>query len=164
MEAWRAADDEQDRLRHHFLDYVTHHRDAMQRSCRPEHITVSALIMNGEHVLLTMHDRVRRWLQTGGHCEPSDSSMVSAARREATEESGIAELSLMPNPVRLARHFAPFCKQNAAVHHLDVQYLAIAPDNARTRESDELGWWPAGALPANTDDAVRELVTACTAS
>ena len=45
------------------------------------------------------------WLQMGGHCEPEDATLAAAALREATEESGIAGLTLLPGgPVRLDRH------------------------------------------------------------
>ena len=45
------------------------------------------------------------WLQMGGHCEPEDATLADAALREATEESGIDGLTLLPGgPVRLDRH------------------------------------------------------------
>ena len=40
-------------------------------------------------MLLTLHRKVGRWLQLGGHCEPADTTLAGAALREATEESGL---------------------------------------------------------------------------
>jgi 8-oxo-dGTP pyrophosphatase MutT (NUDIX family) len=112
------------------------------------------------HVLLTLHSKIKRWLQMGGHCEQGDASMRAAAGREALEESGITGLELSDAPVRLDRH-------RVACHggswHLDVQYVATAAPGAVEVISDEsldLRWWPVDALPPDTDDALRALVTA----
>ena len=58
-------------------------------------------------VLLTLHPRVGRWVQLGGHCEPEDPTIAAAALREATEESGIAGLQIDPDPVHLDVHPSP---------------------------------------------------------
>lgn len=137
----------------------------MWRSCSPDHLTASALIVSADrrHVLLTLHARAKRWLQTGGHCESGDATLAAAAMREAHEESGIDGLSIGNAPVLLSRHAVPFC--DPAAHHLDVQYCAIAPVNPVIRvssESDDVRWWPAEALPEDADAAVRDLVAVCT--
>ena len=136
----------------------------MWRTCSPDHLTASALVVDadGDRVLLTLHRRHRRWLQMGGHCEPGDATLQDASRREATEESGIAGLRLDPEPLRLDRHQVARGPRGAA-HHLDVQYLAMAPRGARARisaESEALEWFPVDGLPDDTDDSVRALVAA----
>ena len=116
----------------------------------------------GDRVLLTLHRRLGRWLQTGGHCEPGDTSLRAAAQREATEESGISGLVVDPVPLRLDRHRVP-CGPLRPAHHLDVQYLALAPADAQERvgpESFALGWFGTSDLPEPTDDSVRALVAA----
>ena len=45
-------------------------------------------------VLLTLHPKVGRWLQLGGHVEIGDASLREAARRETIEEGGIADVTI----------------------------------------------------------------------
>ncbi len=101
---------EQERLRLDYLDHLADHPDGMWKPCRAGHITASALVVDPREgrVLLTLHKKIELWLQTGGHCEPQDATLADAALREATEESGIAGLTLLPGgPVRLDRHQTP---------------------------------------------------------
>jgi 8-oxo-dGTP pyrophosphatase MutT (NUDIX family) len=159
LSTWDAPDDRQERLRRSYLDHLARHDDGLLKACREAHVTASALVVDavGGRVLLTLHARIGRWLQTGGHCEPADSTLADAALREATEESGISGLTLLAAgaPVTLDRHDTP-----CAVH-LDVQYAALAPDGATeliSEESLDLQWFAFDALPTGADDSVRALV------
>jgi 8-oxo-dGTP pyrophosphatase MutT (NUDIX family) len=159
---WDAPGPDQDRLRADYLEFLDAHEDAMLRSCVPGHLTASALVLREDRseVLLTLHPKFDRWLQTGGHCEPGDATLREAAGREAREESGIDSLVVSAEPVRLDRHRVG-C--HGGSWHLDVQYVAIAPTGAehvRSEESLDLRWWPVGALPEPADESVRALVAA----
>ena len=165
---WVAPDAGEDLLRQDYLDHLTTRGDGVWRSCHPAHITASALVVDAERgrVLLTLHRKVGLWLQLGGHCEPDDASLAAAALREGTEESGIAEgLALYPaeapEPVKLHRHAVRCAGRDQPENtHLDVQYLLLAPPGAVERISEEsldLRWFDYDALPALTDDAVRDL-------
>ncbi len=76
-------------------------------------------------MLLTLHARLGRWLQTGGHIEATDPSLEAAAEREACEESGLTDLALDPSPLLLSKHEVP-CGPVRPTYHLDVQYLVLA--------------------------------------
>ena len=60
----------------------------------PLHVTASALIVHPPtgQVLLRWHQRQQAWLQVGGHGDPGESDPLAIARREAAEETGLANL------------------------------------------------------------------------
>ncbi len=164
LSAWQPTDAVQSSLRKQYLAHLDAHDDAMWRSCHPDHLTASALVMSddGRYVALTRHRKLGRWLQFGGHCETADASLADAAARETREESGIATFRLDPSPLLLSRHEVP-CGPLRPAHHLDVQYLAVVP--ARTQlivssESTDVRWFAVEALPPDTDDTVRALTAA----
>lgn len=165
LTAWAAPDEQQETLRLRYLAHLDDRPDAMWRECHPDHLTASVLIFSSDHrlVLLTLHRVVRRWLQTGGHCEPGDVALAEAALREGREESGIDILSIDPTPVWLSHHAVPHCGPIRPSHHFDVQYVAVAPPDAVeviSEESDDLRWWDVSDLPPGTDDSVRALTRA----
>jgi 8-oxo-dGTP pyrophosphatase MutT (NUDIX family) len=151
LAAWQPTAPSQRSLREAFLGFVAARPDACQRSCEAGHITASALVLSatGSEVLLTLHPRVGAWLQLGGHCEPSDTTLAGAALREATEESGIPGLTISPEPVHLDVHPIT-CSLGVPTRHFDVRFVVRAPTGAthvRSDESLDLRWWPVDALP-----------------
>jgi 8-oxo-dGTP pyrophosphatase MutT (NUDIX family) len=161
LDKWRPASSTQESLRQAFLGFLAAREDSCARSCEAGHLTASAVLLDAdrEHVLLTLHPRVGRWLQLGGHCEPGDSSLAEAALREAREESGIDDLRIDPEPVHLDVHPIT-CSLGVPTRHFDVRFAVYAPPGAqpvRSDESDDLRWWPVRALPAGSDD-IAELV------
>ncbi|MBB5955153.1 8-oxo-dGTP pyrophosphatase MutT (NUDIX family) [Saccharothrix tamanrassetensis] len=153
---WRPAGRDQEALRQAYLGFLAGRPDACRRSCEAGHITASALVLDatGERTLLTLHPRVGRWLQLGGHCEASDVTLAGAALREATEESGIRGLRIEPTPIHLDVHPIT-CSSGVPTRHFDVRFLVRAPVDAqavRSAESVDLQWWPLDAMPSNVDD------------
>ncbi|NHA66906.1 NUDIX hydrolase [Phycicoccus flavus] len=164
LDAYAPAEPAQEELRRAYLTFLASHPDGVAKAGPPEHLTASCLVLDrsGTRVLLTLHRRARRWFQFGGHLEAGDATLRAAAAREAREESGIAGLEPLPDPVQLDRHvldgdFAR-CRE-----HLDVRYAALAPDGAEPRvsaESLDVRWWPVADLPPGTAGELSGLVEA----
>ncbi|MCW7942140.1 NUDIX hydrolase [Streptomyces hygroscopicus] len=152
--------EDQEELRQIYLDHLAVHPDGMWRACADGHLTASTLVIDPARgrVLLTLHGKLQMWLQMGGHCEAADETLAAAALREATEESGIGDLTLLPGgPVRLDRHHTP------CAWHLDVQYAALTPAGAVAAISDEsldLRWFAYDEVADVADDSVVRLLQA----
>ena len=110
------------------------------RRTLPLHVTASALIVHPEtaRVLLRWHQRQQAWLQVGGHGDPGESDPLVIAAREASEETGLADLE--PWPDAGLRHIVivsvPAGKGEPAHEHADIRYFMAtrAPDQARPED------------------------------
>jgi 8-oxo-dGTP pyrophosphatase MutT (NUDIX family) len=160
---WQAPDPAQDSLRHAVLAFVHGRTDACRRECVSGHVTASAIVLDDSctQVLLTLHPRLGRWVQLGGHCDDDDPDIVAAALREAIEESGVPDLRIAPDLAAIHVHPVT-CSLGVPTRHLDLQFVAHAPAGAQivlSDESKDLRWWPADALPPDTDYALAHLVS-----
>jgi 8-oxo-dGTP pyrophosphatase MutT (NUDIX family) len=163
LQAWQPPAGDQRALRDGYLAHLAARPDGWSRRCPGAHLTASSLICAADsgRVLLTLHAKIERWLQTGGHIEESDDTLLAAAVREATEESGLTELKVDPLPLLLSRHEVA-CGDVRPTYHLDVQFLVLAarPDAPSIgAESLDLQWFDHDRLPP-TDSSVRALVAA----
>ena len=162
LTGWSAPTAEQGVLAAHYLQHLDDHPDGWSRQCRGAHLTASSLVCapTERKVLLTLHARIGRWLQTGGHLELEDDSVAAAALREAAEESGLSGLTLDPVPLLLSRH-PVLCSGEESIH-LDVQYLVTVTAPAPpvlSAESLDVRWFDAAELPGD-DLSVTDLVRA----
>ena len=123
---------------------------ALTRDCVPGHLTASCLLWNAEgtQVLLHHHRKLNLWLQFGGHCD-GDGDMRRVATRETFEESGIEPAFVTAHPTDFDIHTIPArpAKGERPAEpehlHLDVRYLAYAPEGAVEAISEEsiaLAW------------------------
>ena len=103
------------------------------------HVTASGIVVGPRGTVLHRHKRLGIWMQPGGHIDAGETPDV-AARREATEELGLA----ISHPVG-----GPYLLQidvhDAALghFHLDLRYLLLGEDadpNPPLGESPDARW------------------------
>ncbi|MFF2088797.1 NUDIX hydrolase [Nocardia sp. NPDC058176] len=156
---WKPEDTAERSLREAMLAFLGSAPRGCLREHAPGHITASAIVFSHDRseVLLTLHPRVGRWIQLGGHCEPGDETIADAALREAVEESGIPDLRLTSGLYGAQAHPIT-CSLGVPTRHLDLLFELVAPPNAvpvRSAESTDLRWWPVAGLPPGADVALH---------
>tara|TARA_Y100001949_G_scaffold176646_1_gene191181 strand:- start:452 stop:1027 length:576 start_codon:yes stop_codon:yes gene_type:complete len=145
VENFVPTDDAQRRARQSVLDFAATYQDALHRSCLAGHFTGSSWVVNhsGSLGLVLLHTKVDRWLQPGGHAD-GNGCLGSVALREATEETGIADLEIWSDPIDIDVHLFENRAESEPSHlHLDIRYLVRAPRDAVVRgneESQALRW------------------------
>lgn len=159
---YAASDPYQADFRATLLDWLATHEHPLERRSLAGHLTASALLVDGagKRALLTMHRKLGRWLQLGGHCD-GDANLAGAAMREAQEESGISDLAIDPDPIDLDVHSIPARAHEPRHLHLDVRFLVRAQPGAQacaSLESTELRWvTPAELVELPADGSLRRL-------
>lgn len=126
-------------------DFVSGSESCFDRNLKVGHLTSSAWIIDQDrsHALLTHHAKIGAWVQLGGHVE-DDPDMLSAAWREAREESGLINVRPISDHIfDVDVHNIPETPKEPAHLHYDIRFLFEADRNAEltiTAESKSLQW------------------------
>ena len=163
LSAAEPGDDAERHRRAYVREVLEQNVDAASRhTAGPGHITCSAVVVDPDtrRLLLTLHPKFSRWMQLGGHFEPTDVSVASAVLREVAEESALRDVWL--DPLLLGVGVFPDipCPVGHLKEHLDIRFLVLATgdeDPVISDESLDLQWWPLDALPEPCDDDLRLL-------
>ena len=129
------------------LNFLDANVDCFERSLQQGHFTGSCWLENydGTKFLLTLHRKIKMWLQVGGHAD-GDNDLARVALKEAHEESGLEHIELIsPKIFDLSVHLVPEYKGIHAHYHYDVLFIAKATDANEdikiSDESDDLKWF-----------------------
>jgi 8-oxo-dGTP pyrophosphatase MutT (NUDIX family) len=121
------------------------HEDFLLRTCLPGHLTGSAWIVSADRqrTLLTLHRKLGKWLQLGGHAD-GDPDLLAVALREAREESGLGRIGVASAALfDVDRHWIPAHGGEPGHWHHDLRFMLVA-DPAEplvvSSESRELAW------------------------
>ncbi len=150
------------------LHFIRTTPDCFERSHAEGHITGSAWLLNpqGTQVLLTLHRKLGRWLQPGGHAD-GDADTLRVALREAEEESGITGIRpLVVEILDVDIHEIPArpAAGEPAHLHYDIRYLLQAPHErfCISQESEALRWFSEDELPASQpEESLLRMMRCC---
>jgi ADP-ribose pyrophosphatase YjhB (NUDIX family) len=123
----------------------------------PGHFTASGFVLSPDlgSVLLVHHRRLDRWLQPGGHVDPTGERMVDAARREIAEETGVNRLGLAGDGIfDVHVHEVPAARGEPRHRHYDVRFLFRSDewDLTAAAEVRDVAWVPLGDVAEVTSD------------
>lgn len=120
----------------------------------PGHLTASGVVLapQRDRVLLVYHRRLARWLQPGGHIEPADATLASAARREIFEETG---LTVEDGPAALVAvdvHAIPPGAGEPGHQHYDLMFCFTARQTSPGPLGPGARWCGIGELDRHAVD------------
>lgn len=129
LEAYQPFDNHEESNRVAILTFLKTQDEPFSRRNLAGHITGSAVLVDTSHTAMALiwHQKLGRWLQPGGHCEPDiDATTIQTALRELVEETTIApeKLHLInERPFDVDAHVIP-AKAGEPQHiHYDIRYL-----------------------------------------
>lgn len=98
LNAYRPKNEQEAADKEMILSYIETFPDTiLTRENRFAHITAASMIFNKnrDKVLMIYHNIYRSWSWTGGHAD-GDKDMLYVAQKEAKEETGVKNLSILP--------------------------------------------------------------------
>ncbi len=146
------------------LRFIRGEPHCFQRTCLPGHVTGSSWILDPSRTrtLLTLHRKLGRWLNPGGHAD-GDPDPRAVALREAQEETGLASVRIAdPALFDFDRHWIPEHKGQPGHWHYDFRFRLEA-DPAEplqiSEESNDLRWADLTEVPGlNAAESVLRLI------
>lgn len=131
------------------IDFIWNTSIPLSRKNLSGHITNSAWVIDRENkkVLLIESKKFQRWFQPGGHHEESDISLQEWAKREAQEETGIENISLLQTEIfDIDVHTIPEKWTEPEHLHYDIRFIfeasSLNQGNIDPKEISNSQWIP----------------------
>lgn len=139
------------------IAFVQENDGFWQRTTLEGHLTGSAWVLSPDHsqVLLIHHAKLDRWFQPGGHADDTDDSLLETARREAQEECGMTQLTLLqPGIFDIDIHTIPAKGHEPEHLHYDIRFV-FSTDTDAGNEHDQqeikaMQWVPVAEMQKET--------------
>jgi 8-oxo-dGTP pyrophosphatase MutT (NUDIX family) len=146
------------------IAFAEAHPDCLLRSCLAGHLTGSAWIVSPDRrwTLLTHHRKLGKWLQLGGHAD-GDGDLLAVALREAREESGLTDLTVVdPALFDVDRHWIGERGAEPGHWHHDLRFMIEADPSLPltiSGESKALSWVEVAAVAGlNPEESMARMV------
>ncbi|HRG16727.1 MAG TPA: NUDIX hydrolase [Pseudomonadota bacterium] len=163
LEAYVGVESGEIDARRRFLDLLATHPRCFWRDAFPAHFTASSWLVSadGARALLMHHRKLDRWLQPGGHAD-GDTDLPRVALREAEEETGLRDLTVVDTPFDLDAHVIPVRGAEPEHWHYDVRFVVRAQGSERfdaNAESHAMAWRPITDIAADRqiDPSIRRM-------
>jgi 8-oxo-dGTP pyrophosphatase MutT (NUDIX family) len=121
------------------------------RIVHPVSVGVRIMLTDGERILLVRHTYREGWFMPGGGVHRHE-MLVSAARREAFEETGVRL-----RDVRLLGIYASF-GESKSDHVALFVCTEFGPVGDHDQEIAEVAWFPFGSLPTGVSPGTAERI------
>ncbi len=164
LESYEGYDERENAMLLKLLSFVMAHENCFERKQSAGHVVVGAWIVDRRRAkaVLVHHRKLDKWLQPGGHVE-NDPSLIDAARREVTEETGLRRFRLLsPEIFDIDVHTIPAHNGVPEHMHHDIRFVFEAASGAKllvSGESHDVQWVPLEeVLRRNGSESVRRLV------
>jgi 8-oxo-dGTP pyrophosphatase MutT (NUDIX family) len=164
LERYEPYDEQEASMLLRLMSFAIANEKCCDRRLKAGHVVVGAWIVDRprESAVLLHHRKLEKWLQPGGHVE-NDPSLIDAASREVSEETGLRKFRLLSAEIfDVDVHTIPARKSEPEHIHYDVRFVFEAAKGARLHlsdESNELEWVKLERITARNDSAsIRRLV------
>ncbi|MEU1867834.1 NUDIX hydrolase [Streptomyces gardneri] len=139
--------------------------DLTSRKTLPGHVTAGAILVDPDsRILHILHNATQKWLLPGGHLEASDGTLLQAAGRELTEETGIPPHVITPHsqtPLHIDVHpiDANPAKDEPAHQHFDFRFLFRTTSDIGQLQTEEVSDAAWREIDTISDDLLRQRIT-----
>ncbi len=157
LDAYQPENEQEQGALNLIREFVLGHARFWSRGTLEGHLTASAWITNTEktQAVLLHHKKLNLWVQPGGHIDDEDPSLALASLREATEETGLTNLTLNHTGIfDLDVHEIPARPGEPQHQHLDIRFWfeTDAQDLSQNSESNDLAWLTRSEIEMKTDE------------
>lgn len=159
--SYQPYNEQEERDKAVMLSLLATQPDLFSRENQVAHMTASSWLLNRAHdkVLMIYHNIYRSWSWTGGHAD-GDRDLLSVAKREAMEETGVSDIRAVSEDIFSLEILTVDGHEKKGVYvpshlHLNVTYLLEADEEEVLRvkpdENSGVRWF-----------ALEEALAACT--
>lgn len=156
IQAYAPYNDAEVRDRALILSCLAAREDVFRRTSEAFHMTVSAWVVNParDKILMVYHNIYQSWSWLGGHAD-GECDLLSVARREVLEESGLADVRPLSEKIYSLEVLPVAGHEKRGVYvpshlHLNLTYLFEAAEDAalavKPDENSAVGWLPVAEL------------------